>query len=179
MCSQNGDPGAPYPTLEMFLMAIKVLMATQARPRSCISVHGQSLSAHAGCFISWLSLCPILRGAAPLAWGVWPTRCSQSQPNKHQPGRFPTKFKCYFLLRWTTVIPSLALLIPNPLVPFLLHPRTQQGLLAERSNQSATGCNKCWGKEREISKFYHWSSLQKVIQDSLGQRKNTRGSKSL
>lgn len=184
--SQNGDPGGPYPALEMFLMAIKVLKATQARLRSCISVHGQSSPAHAGCFISWPSSCPILWGAAQLTWGVWPTRRSAPKAsliNTNQE-RFQQNSSGAISFSngtWTTVLPSLALLVPDPLVPFLLHPRAQQGLLAERSNQSATGCSKCWGKEREVSKFYHWSSfiVQKIIQDSLGQRKNTRGSKSL
>lgn len=78
---------------------------------------------------------------------------------------------------WTTVIPSLALLIPNPLVPFLLHPRTQQGLLAERSNQSATGCNKCWGKEREISKFYHWSSYRKQFKILWARERTQEGAR--
>lgn len=31
---------------------------------------------------------------------VWPTRCSQIQPNEHQPGGFPTKSsRCYFFLK--------------------------------------------------------------------------------
>lgn len=74
---------------------MKALMAMQVRPRSSISVHGQSLQGAPSHSSADAQCC----GEFTADLRSLTTRCSQSQPYQHQPGVLPTKFfRCCFFL---------------------------------------------------------------------------------